>query len=59
MNKMIHFFKKAFGYILLYILKYIPGIQEEFNKDVRRKPRLLAFIPDHLKHKKCVISPLG
>ena len=47
-NKMIDLFKKAFGYILLYILKDIPGTQEACNKEVQRKPCYLAFIPDHL-----------
>ena len=47
-NKMIELFKKAFGYTLLYILKYIPGTQEVCNKKVRRKPRSLAFISGHL-----------
>ena len=48
LNKMIDLLKKTIGYILLYILKYTrvvrAGIQEEFNKEVCRKPLSLAFI---------------
>ena len=48
-NKIIDPFKKVIGYILLHILKYIPGAQEESSKEVRRKPHSLAFVPDHFK----------
>ena len=55
-NKMINLFKNVFWYtiegtcaVLLYILKYIPGTQEEFNEEVRREPILLMYIPDHFK----------
>ena len=52
-NNMTDLFKNAIGYILCCIVKYTPlvrpGIQEEFNKEVRRKPRSLAFIPDIFK----------
>ena len=46
---MIDSFKKAFGYILLYTPKYIPATQEVYNKEVRREPGSLEFIPDILK----------
>ena len=55
-NKMINLFKNVFWYtiegtcaVLLYILKYIPGTQEEFNEEVRREPILLMYVPDHFK----------
>ena len=52
-NKLIDSYKKVIGYILLYALKYTPvvgpRVQEACNKEVRRKPRSLAFIPDHFK----------
>ena len=55
-NVMIDLFKKATGYILCFIVKYTPvvgpGVQEEFNKEVRRKPRSSAFIPDIFKTQK-------
>ena len=50
---MIDSFKKTIEYILCYILKYTPvvgpGVQELFNKEVRREPRSLAFISDTFK----------
>ena len=50
---MIDSFKKVIGYILLYILKYTPvvgpRVQEACNKEVRRKPHLLAFVADIFK----------
>ena len=55
-NEMIDSFKKVIGYVLLYTLKYTsvtgPRIQEECNKEIRRKPRLLAFVPDIFKTQK-------
>ena len=53
---MINSFKKVIGYtikgtcpVLLYILKYIPGIQEVINEKVRRKSFLLMGVLDHFK----------
>ena len=46
---MIDIFKKVFGYILLQILKYVPGIQEVCNKEERRGPHSLESIPDIFK----------
>ena len=53
---MIDLFENVFWYtievpctVLLYILKYIPGAQEEFNEEVRREPILLMYVPDHFK----------
>ena len=55
-NKMIESFKKAIRYILCYIVKYtsVVGlvVQEELNKEVSRKPRHLAFIPNIFKTQK-------
>ena len=48
-NEMINSFKNVIGYILLYILKYTQATKEACNKEVRRKPRSLAFISDIFK----------
>ena len=53
---MIKSFIKVIGYILLYTLKYTPvvrpNVQEVYNKEVGRKPRFLAFVPDIFKTQK-------
>ena len=41
----VHFVR----YILLHMLKYVPGIQRVYDEALRMKPRLLAFFPDHFK----------
>ena len=50
---MIDSFKKALRYILCNIVKYTPvagpGIQEDFNKEVRKNPLELGNAPDILK----------
>ena len=55
-NEMIDSFKKVIGYILLYTLKHtsVAGsrVQEECNKEIRRKPRLLVFVPHIFKTQK-------
>ena len=48
----IKFFKKILSHILLYALDYISGIQERYNKRVRREPHSLEFIPDDYKTQK-------
>ena len=48
-------FKKVTGHIISLfvvsvlgrILKYIPGVQEACNKEVRRDPRFFEFLPNH------------
>ena len=47
-NKM-NLFEKILGHILLYTLEYILGIQEKYNKRVRREPHSLEYIPDDYK----------
>ena len=54
---MIDSFKKVIGYYALcYIVKYTPVVervvQEKFNKEVRKKPRFLAFVPNYFKTQK-------
>ena len=44
-NKMI----KSFEKVLLCMLKYVPGVQEACNEEVRDDPHSLAFIPDFFK----------
>ena len=46
---MINWSKNTFWYILLHMLKYVPGIQGVYDEAVRRKPPSLAFVPDCLK----------
>ena len=46
---MINLFKKTFRYILLHMLKYIPGVQGVYDEAVRKEPRSLAFVPDCFK----------
>ena len=46
---MINLFKKTFWYILLHVLKYVPGTQRVCDEAVRRKPRALAFVIDLFK----------
>ena len=46
LNKTIDLFKKAFGYILLDMLKYVSGMQEMCDEEVRSDPRFLPFFPD-------------
>ena len=53
-NKITDSFKKVVGYhALCYIAKYTPVVgqvvQEKFNKEVRKKPRFLTFVPDIFK----------
>ena len=56
---MIDSFKKVIGYYALcYIVKYTRVVQEKFNKDVRKKPRFLAFVPNYFKTQRCVKEPL-
>ena len=53
-NEMTDLFKNAFGYILLYLLKYVPGAQEAHDKGVRREQRSLEFVTDRFKTQKNV-----
>ena len=47
---MIDSFKKVIGYYALcYIVKYTPVVQEKFNKEVLKKPRFLALVPNYFK----------
>ena len=46
---MIDLFKKAFGYILLHMLKYVSGMQEMCDEEVCSDPRFLPFVPDCFK----------
>ena len=61
-NKTIDSFKKVIGYILLRMLKYTPmvgpRVQEACNKEVLKKPRSLAFIPDIFKTQEMCIKAL-
>ena len=45
-------------HVLVCILKYIPGLQGACNKEVRRDPRFLAFLPDHFKTQEMCIKAL-
>ena len=55
-NKIVELFKIAIWCtidgthaVVLYILKYIPGVQEVINTEVRRERLLLEHVPDHFK----------
>ena len=61
---MIDSFNKVIGYYALcYIVKYTPVVgrvvQEKSNKEVRRKPRFLAFVPDIFKTQKMCEKVVG
>ena len=46
---MINLFEKTFWYILLHMLKYVPGAQGVYDEAVRKEPRSFAFVPDCFK----------
>ena len=45
----MNLFERILGDILLDILRYILGLQEKYNKRMRRDPHSLEYIPDDYK----------